>query len=105
MNMLPRFAVGPGTDGNPNVPVCGYCNRTQAQHEPNDHVFDAVGGSLSAIDWRNGPPPIGAFAPVPLGERIAKGALMAGLSIACWYGAIQIARAAGDAIHLLHSYI
>lgn len=29
-----------------DIPICGYCGRTQANHEPNDHPFDAVGGSL-----------------------------------------------------------
>ena len=29
-----------------DTPLCGYCGRTQANHEPNDHPFDAVGGSL-----------------------------------------------------------
>jgi hypothetical protein len=104
MNMQAIF-FDPRTDGNPNKPVCGYCNLTEADHEGQNHVFDAVGGSLSAIDWRNGPPPIGVFAAPSARVFVAKCALIAALSVACWYGAIQLARAAGDAIHLLHSYI
>lgn len=101
MNMLPRFAVDPDTDGNPNAPVCGYCNRTQAQHDPNDHVFDAVGGSLSAIDWRNGPPPEFVHSSW---EYSGKCLLIILLCAACWWGLIKIASVAGNAIHLLHSY-
>lgn len=39
-----------------NTPICGYCGLPEHWHYPNDHVFDAVGGSLKAIDPRNGPP-------------------------------------------------
>lgn len=28
------------------TPICGYCGLSQASHNPNDHIFDAVGGSI-----------------------------------------------------------
>lgn len=29
-----------------DIPICAYCGLEQFRHEPNDHVFDAIGGSI-----------------------------------------------------------
>lgn len=98
MNMLPRFAVDPGTDGNPNGPVCGYCNLVEADHERADHIFDAVGGSLAAIEPRNGPPPEFVHSSW---EYAGKCLLIFLLGGACWYGAAVVFRATANAFDLI----
>lgn len=103
MNMRAVF-FGPGADSNPNEPVCSYCNHTEDRHEPADHPFDAVGGSLSAIDLRCGPPPIGVLAPVDIREWVAKGLFIAALALIAWGGFVVAGLAALHAIqHHLHT--
>lgn len=34
------------------VPICGHCGLPEKWHQPQDHAFDAVGGSLQRIDPR-----------------------------------------------------
>jgi hypothetical protein len=95
MNMRAAIRLDRAIGSNPTAPVCGYCNRTRARHEPNDHVFDAVGGSLPAIDPRNGPPPIAHSSRKYGAKSIAIIVLAAG----CWYGLIHLANALAPHLH------
>lgn len=100
MNMRAEFPFDPGSGGNPNAPVCGYCNLVEADHEGANHIFDAVGGSLSEIDWRNGPPPIGVFKPVNGWALLGKGLVIAGLASAVWGALIYALIVTGHFLHL-----
>lgn len=100
MNMQALFFV-PGTDGNPNAPVCSYCNRTEARHEPNDHVFDAVGGSLKAIDPRNGPPRLSRVEPKDTPQAWAgRARRIAAYAAMAWAGLFVLAILGLHALHL-----
>lgn len=57
-------------------PICGYCGLTEDWHQPSDHPFDAVGGSLGRIDPRFGMP-----ADMPPRQKLMLGS---GLSVAAW---------------------